>query len=410
MSRSSHNQPSRAFASHSGHRRSRAGFTIVELLVAAAITLVVLGLMIQVTFTVLGTFGKVSGTLTARAEATTVLNYLRNDLQSIVWRRDSNVWLLATIQNDQDAPLGRGETNITTARWTPPTNGNVKPGQGSAADFGEEHSSLRLEKPDDTRKWTDLTNYRFGQAGVWLRFFTNQLTDIADDENFKDFAPIAVAYQIVRIKPIGDLGDSYRYQFYRSVVRSGPRGTSANDSRSVARSGFNLTASDYNDNAATSTHELPLSIRKPDIEVLIANNVIDFGVRFWSRNPTTGALTLIFPAEPGTGLPDNRNRGFAATSSDPANITPTGALGIPFAGLSNNAFNTGFPDFADVFVRVLTDEGARLIEAFENGNLVATSSTAGAPSADDRRAFWWKIAEENSEVFTERIPINARPL
>jgi hypothetical protein len=52
---------------------------------------------------------------------------------------------------------------------------------------------------------------------------------------------------------------------------------------------------------------------------------------------------------------------------------------------------------------VLTDEGARLIEAYERGNLES-------PPGSDRKAHWWKIAEEHSEVFTERIPIVARPI
>jgi prepilin-type N-terminal cleavage/methylation domain-containing protein len=58
---------------------ARAGFTIVELLVATAITLVVLGLMVQISFSVLGTFDKVTGTVTARTQASTVLRFLRED-------------------------------------------------------------------------------------------------------------------------------------------------------------------------------------------------------------------------------------------------------------------------------------------------------------------------------------------
>ncbi|TAG32884.1 MAG: hypothetical protein EAZ36_01595, partial [Verrucomicrobia bacterium] len=78
-------------------------------------------------------------------------------------------------------------------------------------------------------------------------------------------------------------------------------------------------------------------------------------------------------------------------------------------GLPDSALNTGYPDFVDVFIRVLNDEGARLIEAFEEGNVIAPAAGAGAPTPDERKAHWWKIAEENSEVFTERIPLTARP-
>ena len=55
------------------------GFTVIELLVAAAITLVVLGLMLQVTFSVLKTFDKVTGSLSTKTQATTALEYLRRD-------------------------------------------------------------------------------------------------------------------------------------------------------------------------------------------------------------------------------------------------------------------------------------------------------------------------------------------
>jgi Tfp pilus assembly protein PilW len=128
----------------------------VELLVATAITLVVLGLMVQISFSVLGTFDKVTGTVTARTQASTVLRFLREDFQSIVWRRDGNVWLLATVQPDQ---VGAGQTQISDADWdlTLDPDENPKPGRGAVGDYGKDLSSLRFDEQGSTGKWIDAS-------------------------------------------------------------------------------------------------------------------------------------------------------------------------------------------------------------------------------------------------------------
>jgi hypothetical protein len=400
---------------------ARAGFTIVELLVASAITLVVLGLMLQVTFSVLKTFDTVSGATSARTQASAVLDYLRRDFQSIVWKRDNNVWLIATIQRDQDTINGgEGDTDRDDAEWAPA--GNLKPG---LADPGDDWSSLRVAKAG-TNDWIDLQEYRFGQAGVWLRFFTNQATS-----SNGDVAPIAVAYQIVRLKP-RDNSEEFRYQLFRSVVRSGRTPSDPTEAYSVADAGYNLASNangSYNKPYTPAADENddfgdPGSLRAPDRDALLANNVIDFGVRFWRRVPPTptdpltmpSTIELLFPANTNSPPePSANNLGFAVTALTPAELTagtgiPLSHLTIENSSLPAANVSTGFPDFVDIFVRVLTDEGARLIEAFENGNIEALSDTGGTPTANERKAHWWRIAEEHSEVFTERIPLVARPL
>jgi hypothetical protein len=197
------------------------------------------------------------------------------------------------------------------------------------------------------------------------------------------------------------------------VVRPGPTdGTT----RSVLKAGFNLASAvavndNYNSPTATTNDQNgdPGSIRKPDRENLLANNVIDFGVRFWQRDPATGALNMIFPSNNANPpKPDETNLGFAVTTLTSATITSTGESGIPYGGLNNGELKIGYPDFVDVMIRVLTDEGARLLEAYENGLTVAPSAS-GTPTQNEKDAYWWKIAQDHSEVFVERIPILARP-
>ena len=104
---------------------------------------------------------------------------------------------------------------------------------------------------------------------------------------------------------------------------------------------------------------------------MIANNVIDFGVRFWSR---TGAnLTIAFPRT-------TTDLNFAATND----ITAATAAGIP---------NVAFPEVAEVFIRILTEEGALLIANLEGGL---------TPSTPEK---WWEIALANSRVYTSRVEL-----
>lgn len=390
---------------------NRAGFTIVELLVASAITLVVIGLMLQVTFSVLKTFDNVNGSISARSQAAVVLKYLREDLQSIVWRRDDNVWLLATIQRDQNGiNSGRGDTNHSDAAWMPTTASGFTPvPKPGLANAGADGSSLRLDLPGATAgRFLDLQDYRFGQAGVWLRFFTNRQTGSSEG----DVAPIAVAYQIVRMKPRPD-SEEFRYMFFRSQVRSG-RETVAND-YSVADAGYDLTGDlnkGYNRPGTPGANNNiafgdPGSVRRPNRDALLANNVIDFGVRFWKKIPpsptqpedTPSTLRLIFPAD-ANGRPLESNLAFAVTNKTPAQLVA--GTGIPFGPTNPAEISSGYPDFADVFVRVLSDEGARRIEAIEQGR-------APVPPQYTDQEYWWLVAEQHSEVYTERVPLTARP-
>ena len=52
------------------------------------------------------------------------------------------------------------------------------------------------------------------------------------------------------------------------------------------------------------------------------------------------------------------------------------------------------PDVVDVMVRVLSEEGARILENYESGSFPNTEEVD-----------WWSIAEEHSKVYFRRIKI-----
>jgi hypothetical protein len=56
-------------------------------------------------------------------------------------------------------------------------------------------------------------------------------------------------------------------------------------------------------------------------------------------------------------------------------------------------------------VRILTDEGGRLIADLEAGKLGTTP-----PNGVTAAAWWWQLALAHSQVFTRRIVLVAEPL
>lgn len=345
------------------HRSRRAGFTLVELLVASAITVVLAGLMVAILTQVSATWARASGGLVATQQAEQALDLLAQDLQSAVQRGDGQVWLLATVQPDQS---GAGDIGGTLAKWSPPIG---KPG---GAGPGTPDSSLDLA-PASGR----LEDCRFGMAGVWLR----AIAQVADrnDTISNTSAPRAAAYQIVRRAVVDNPGAAQRYGLFRSEVRP-YADTSPARERSTFVVGYDLLAPAYNSTAGGGSLGDAGTVRRPRRELLLANDVVDFGVRFYRPAAGTGQLELLFP----TG---NSNRGFAATTD--LRATPTNPP-VPVGEMSY-----GFPTVVELFIRVLTEEGARQIAALETGQLTGRT--------------WWEIARAHSVVGTRRVALEAAP-
>lgn len=374
--------------------RKKHAFTIIELLVAVAVTALLVSLMLTIVVNVLGGWNKSSGTLTSGNQARLVLDQIGRDFQSAILKRDGNAWMVATIQQNQ---TGTGDSGITDAVWNP---SSPKPSGAGGSDPSSLTTSLVIPAVVAPSTTPAIDDYRFGQGGVWLRFIST-CADTNNGDLHHISAPRAVAYQIVRM-PVVPNSSELRYQLFRSEVRPGHSNATL-AARSTFAAGYNLftaavdsynTPSSTNSGVYINTSNVdeggePGSIRRPDRNQLIANNVIDFGVRFWTRNSGTGLLEIKFPQTV-------NNIGFASTTNDGTGST-TAAIPPPpsSAAITAVQMSYGFPEVAEVFVRILTDEGVTQIANLESGLITGN---------------WWEIVLANSRVYTRRIEIKSSSL
>jgi prepilin-type N-terminal cleavage/methylation domain-containing protein len=371
--------------------KGRKGFTLIELMVAIGVTALLVSLMLTITINVLGGWNKSSGSLTSGNQARLVLDMISRDLQGAIIKKDDNVWLAATIQQSQ---TGSGDARVVGAVWNPP---NPKPSLtllNATATQIEDPSSLNTQSlliPDTSRVDSNgvpiipsLESYRFGQGGVWFRFLTSIADTNANSATIS--GPRAVSYQIVRAPVVANSNVEYRYTLFRSEV----------DSAKTFTNGFDLFAAVYDSPTPPVAVTDPGILRTPEVTIpnrglVIANNVIDFGVRIYTRN-SLGVLSTV-PAFPKALSNSVYTTGFAATTS--TTVLPAGGRSSAQIAYSGTP-TVGFPAVVEVFIRVLTDEGVMQIDNLENG--LTTGST------------WWDIALKNSKVFTRRIELNANPL
>jgi type II secretory pathway pseudopilin PulG len=326
---------------------NRNAFTLLELLVAVTITLVIAGLMLTVTINLLDLWQRTQGAAVQVATARQVLDLLERDFHSAFHRRDANRWLAADILDSTSALANHG--------WLAGP-GPMKPANGG---------SLRPLPPVDADGISFIRDARFGLSGVWLRF-------VGTNVESGGSLPSVIAWQVVRRpvtgNPVATNPAPVRYSLYRSSV---------SDAETFS-SGYTVTSAAYgstnnNPSSALSTaYRLPRNVTNPSHANLIASNVVDFGCWFYVQD-TDGTLRRIYPA----GAADTSHQAIGNSITD----------------------DTRFPGVADVMVRIVTEQGATLIEAVENGRLVRPSEHA--TDAD----WWWSIVDAHSTVFVRRIEI-----
>lgn len=348
---------------------TRRAASLVELLLALTLT-AVLGVG-AVTWVVhgLGHFAEVTDRLATARSAEAIFLQVQRDLSGIVIPPGNGVGFAATLQSAVQSQ--RGDAAVIDAEWS----AGSKPTEGS----------LQLRS-------NSASGLRFGQAGVWWRFFT-QIPDTGDGLSNLS-APRAVSYQIVRRRLIasasaaGGTGAPVSYLLYRGAAR--PAGPLWTDTNSCFAVGYDLLTPAYVEPDAARIDNVG-NVRSPRrFEQLLANNVVDFGVRVWVVDPVRGEV-MVFPASDVEGFLGRRWPAQDGRSQDAESLEGR-------VGERGRRWIEGRPVRVDVVVRLLTPTGARRLRSLED-----------RPGGLDARA-WWAMVERESRVFVRafRLPEEAR--
>ena len=312
------------------------------------------------------------------------MDQIQEDLQCALFRNDGNVWMALSILNESGNSGSWVEASKTSFAKSPLNSLRI-------IDSDWPTGALQDSEIDSLGQGP-FHKSRFGVAGTWLRFFT-QSPELDPQANGNGSAR-AVAYQIIRYGITGSTTSRKRYHLFRSDVSAKNTFEAGYNLHPDNESGYGINASNISvDLNSPNTPRVPSTIINPIIEegtdypstsFSLATNIIDFGIRAYHLEKNsfgTGNLIQLFPPikldAPGNLLSEE----FFATSHKPyqRNYDPTFYQ---------------FPDVVDVMVRVLSEEGARILENYENGSFPNTEEVD-----------WWSIAEEHSKVYFRRIKI-----
>ena len=178
------------------------------------------------------------------------------------------------------------------------------------------------------------------------------------------------------------------YLLYRGPAR--PAGPLWADANSCFAVGYDLLNPAYVEPDAARIDNVG-NVRSPRrFEQLLANDVVDFGVRVWVADPVRGEV-VAFPAAGVEGFLGRRWPAQEERAQDEEE--PEGG-----AGTRARRWIEGRPVRVDVVVRLLTPMGARCLRSLEDrpGGLGAKA--------------WWAMVERESRVFVRafRLPGGAR--
>ncbi|MBA4136383.1 MAG: hypothetical protein C0518_03600 [Opitutus sp.] len=320
-----HPAHSRPVAMTSFRPPSSRAFTLLELLVAVTVGAFVVALLLSVAISASSLWTRASGRVATAATARAVLDQIESDLQGAVFREDGNVWLAASVLT----------TTTNSGSWL----------NSSASRPATD--SLVLTAPS-------IEDDRFGVGGTWLRFFT--------DVGGQSTANLrAVAYQIVRRAQSSAPGAEVGYLLFRSVV---------SDANTFA-AGYNLDPAGGGYRTASATTGNAGNVIRPPLDTVLADHVVDFGVRFFRLGPD--GLKPLFPA---TSAGEWSN-------AELVHLVRLGATGTT---------DTAQPEVAEIMIRILTEEGVRLLRNFES-----------PPPGLVRTGTWWEIVARHSHVYSRRV-------
>ena len=232
-------------------KRASLGFTLVELLVATAVTVMIVGLMITMVSNLLTAYNRSSGALSAQSQAGLVLDSLAAELESLVIRNSDEVMLAATIR-----------TSPSEMKW----------GQSGKPDDVEVESVTAANR---FNRLEPIEDQRFGKGGVWLRFISSAPSMAKDS----DAGVRAIGYNLALNGVTNAPSAPLQYMLYRVEVPA----------QETFDNGYDLS---------DSNNPTVGLLASPDESDIIAGNVVDFGVRFFeiSEEPANPRQRgLLFP-------------------------------------------------------------------------------------------------------------------
>lgn len=312
-------------------KQSPQGFTLIELLVAVGVTALIAALMITMVSNLLTVYNRSSGSLSTQGQAALVLDTLAEELESIVLRRNEDRMLRVEL--------------ATTLQGSPSSKPN-RIGVG----LGDSPAAFLIDPvpppPSLEGRFQPLEEYSFGAGGTDLIFFTSAppFDPVADGLGVR-----AVRYRLANLPVHSGGGAPTQYVLLRTEMSA----------QETFDEGYDLTS---------GGHLGPLGVS--DQNDILAGDVIDFGVRLFRLGDNGVRQRVLFPAAGG-----------ATASGDPF-----------FYGSASNR-DQQYPDVAEIFLRMLTPEGARQVQE---------------PGITGDR--FWEIVRQNSQVFTRTVRIPSRPL
>jgi len=140
------------------------GFTVIELLVAVAVTALLSGMLLLISTQVLETQSKSASTLETNQIAHFVLDQIQEDLQCALYRNDGNVWMAISLLNESE----------NSGSWVNPSiSSNGKSPNDSLRIVNSDWTGEELKDSEiDALGQGPFFKSRFGVAGCWLRFFS----------------------------------------------------------------------------------------------------------------------------------------------------------------------------------------------------------------------------------------------
>lgn len=202
--------------------------------------------------------------------------------------------------------------------------------------------------PGGNGRFQPLEEYSFGRGGTDIIFFTSAPPFESEADGFPNQGVRAVRYRLANLPVTNAPNAPTQHVLLRTEMSA----------RATFDQGYDLTSGNFT----------PLGSLEP--ADILAGDVIDFGIRLFRLADNGSRQRVLFPAAGG-----------ATASGEPF-----------FYGLASNA-DQRYPDVAEIFIRMLTPEGARQIQE------------PGLPAGR-----FWEIVRQNSQVFTRTVRLPSRPL